>query len=245
VGALLADFTLSRFTGTSAPLVLASVVSSPLVAEIARQHGACFERTHTGFKWLWHAALELEAAGKGAFCFAYEEALGYSVFSAVRDKDGIAAGRALAELAAECAGRGQTLFDRLRELYERHGLWASAARNVALRGAGSQTRSDAILNELAGSSALELCGQSVVRRLDYRELVPPRPSFRGRAALLELELADGSLVFVRPSGTEPKLKLYGHVRRVITPQDDLSATLTAARTRASRLLEELEKNLPS
>lgn len=244
VGALLADFTLSRFAGDAPPIVLASVVSSPLVGELARKRGACFERTHTGFKWLWHAALELEAGGQGRFCFAYEEALGYSVFAAVRDKDGIAAGRALAELAAECAEQGQTLFDRLRELYAAHGLWASAARNVALRGSGGPARSDAILDALASRAPLALCGQSVVRRLDYRELTPPRPSFRGRASLLELELADGSLVFVRPSGTEPKLKLYGHARRVITQKDDLTATLAAARARAAQLLEELETNLP-
>jgi phosphomannomutase len=193
---------------------------------------------------LWHAALELEAEGRGTFCFAYEEALGYSVLSAVRDKDGIAAGRALAELAAECADRGQTLFERLRELYATHGLWASAARNVALRGTGGQAKSDAILDDLKARASFELGGQGVVRLIDYRENSPPRPSYRGPAVLLELELADGSLVFVRPSGTEPKLKLYGHVRRDLTPQSDFRAALDAARKDASALLEELEKKLP-
>ena len=109
VGALLADQLLSSPSPDPlTPLVLTSVVSSPLVDIMTRARGGRSERTHTGFKWLWTAALELARRGAGRFCFAYEEALGYSVFSAVRDKDGIAAGRALAELAAHLATRGAT-----------------------------------------------------------------------------------------------------------------------------------------
>jgi len=74
--------------------------------------------------WLWSAALELEHTGIGRFCFAYEEALGYSVFPDVRDKDGIAAGRALCEPFGRAFGSWQSLFDRLYELYSVHGLWA-------------------------------------------------------------------------------------------------------------------------
>lgn len=105
VGALLADYLLSSWSKTETPLVMSSIVSSPLVGILAQARGARHERTHTGFKWLWSAGLALERQAAGRFCFAYEEALGYSVFPAVRDKDGIAAGRALAELAAHLATR--------------------------------------------------------------------------------------------------------------------------------------------
>jgi len=80
VGALLADYALSLYGSAATPLVLNSVVSSPLVGLLAVAGGAHYERTLTGFKWLWSAALELERRGVGRFCFAYEEALGYSYF---------------------------------------------------------------------------------------------------------------------------------------------------------------------
>ncbi len=239
VGALLADYTLSQSDRSFTPLVLSSVVSSPLVGLLAAARGAHYERTHTGFKWLWTAALELERRGAGRFCFAYEEALGYSVFSAVRDKDGIAAGRALAELAAAQAARGATLFDRLHELYAEYGLWASAAQNVALHAADAGARVAQRLDALSAQPALAIHGQRVVRAVNYRRGATERAPWLGAAPLLELELEDSSRLFVRPSGTEPKLKLYAHVRRSVTREVDLAHNLAAARHFAAVLLQEL------
>jgi phosphomannomutase len=241
VGALLADYLLSRRSAAGRALVFSSVVSSPLVAVLAERYGAHSERTHTGFKWLWNAALALEARNAGSFCFAYEEALGYSVFSAVRDKDGIAAGRALAELAAEQAGRGATLFDRLFDIYREHGLWASAALNVALSGTDAPARVSRALDALR-TAKFELEGDRVVRVVDYRDAAA-RSAWLGAAALLELELASGGRVLVRPSGTEPKLKLYGHVRRTVTRRSDFSRELAAARRFAAALLRAVEASL--
>jgi phosphomannomutase len=245
VGALLAVHALSSARGPEKPLVLSSVVSSPLVAAIAGAHGAHHERTHTGFKWLWNAALQLEAEGAGKFCFAYEEALGYSVFPAVRDKDGIAAGRALAELAASLSVRGLTLFDRLFELYAEHGLWMSAARNMALTEPGAAQRTGERLDALVAQSELGLLGERVVRLTDYRQHAAERRPWLGKASLLELELEGGSRLFVRPSGTEPKLKLYAHVRRAVTRRSDFAASLEEARRFATGILQELELALQS
>jgi phosphomannomutase len=245
VGALLADQLLTRSGSETAPtrLVLSSIVSSPLVELMARARGAHSERTHTGFKWLWTAALDLERRGVGRFAFAYEEALGYSVFPAVRDKDGIAAGRALAELAASLATRGASLFDRLHELYVEHGLWASAAHNLALAGSAGPVAE--LLDALVAQPELYLGSQRVVRIVDYRVGESARPAWLGAAPLLELQLADESRLFVRPSGTEPKLKLYAHVKRAITLQSRLSSSLAAARDDASSLLRELGTRLRS
>jgi phosphomannomutase len=246
VGMLLADHALTAFarraSGT-APLVLSSVVSSPLVAALCQARGARYERTHTGFKWLWSAALSLERAGQGSFCFAYEEALGYSVFPAVRDKDGIAAGRALAELAAELGERGATLFDRLFELYAEHGLWASAALNVALSGSDAAVRLSADLEALLRKPELRLEGQRVTRVVDYRAGADGRPVWLGAASLYELELESGARIFVRPSGTEPKLKLYGHVRGALSRRSELGRELTAARSSAAALLSAIARAL--
>jgi phosphomannomutase len=243
VGALLADYVLSLGCATATPLVLSSVVSSPLVGLMAAERGAHCERTHTGFKWLWNAALALEHRGAGRFGFAYEEALGYSVFSAVRDKDGIAAGRALAELAAGLAARDKTLFDRLFELYAQHGLWASAARNVRLQNPEVAVRVGARLDALALERDLRIGDQTVTRLVDYRAGAAEREPWLAAATLLELELTDQSLLFVRPSGTEPKLKLYAHVRRSVTQRSDLATSIADARRFAATLLESLEAAL--
>jgi len=242
LGALLADYQLSLSPPTPTPLVLSSVVSSPLVAQIAAARGGWHERTHTGFKWLWSAALELERRGRGRFCFAYEEALGYSVFAGVRDKDGIAAGRAVAELAARLVSRGAGLFDRLYELYLEHGLWVSAARSIGLTGADGAARVDAGLSALTSGGA-KLGDAPLVRWVDYRSSEPARPPWLGAAALVELELANGERLFVRPSGTEPKLKLYGHVRGAVTSRAHFGRDLLEARRSAAALLEALEKAL--
>jgi phosphomannomutase len=243
LGALLADHALARARGPERPLVVSSVVSSPLVQVMATARGAHHERTHTGFKWLWNAALALEAEGTGKFCFAYEEALGYSVFAAVRDKDGIAAGRALAELAATLAARGLTLFDRLFELYAAHGLWLSGARNMALIGSGAAASIPGRLDDLVARADLSLGAERVVRITDYRDSAAKRRSWLGRASLLELELESGGRVLVRPSGTEPKLKLYAHVRGAIGRRSELGPALAQARGRAALLLRELEQAL--
>ncbi|HXK16667.1 MAG TPA: phospho-sugar mutase, partial [Polyangiaceae bacterium] len=243
VGALLADYALSLHGSAATPLVLSSVVSSPLVGLLAVAGGAHHERTLTGFKWLWSAALELEQRGVGRFCFAYEEALGYSVFRAVRDKDGIAAGRALAELAALLQSRGETLFDRLYQLYAAHGLWASAARSVALRGGEANARLARCLDALPAYSNLQLAGERVLRIVDYRTGASQRPSWLGATPLFELELERGGRIFVRPSGTEPKLKLYGHVRHDVTLRSEFVRDLAEAQRLVSAQLEALETAL--
>jgi phosphomannomutase len=245
IGALLADALLARAPKQPTPLVLSSVVSSPLVERLCRARAARHERTHTGFKWLWRAALALEGQRAGRFCFAYEEALGYSVFPAVRDKDGIAAGRALAELAAELSARNATLFDRLYELYAEHGLWASAARSIVVTGSDAASRIAAGLNTLASAPHLELDGDRVLRVTDYREpeRAAERPEWLGAAPLIELELESGARLYVRPSGTEPKLKLYAHASRPIARREALVATLADARRFAVALLLALERAL--
>lgn len=208
IGVLLADFLLERAPRVPRPLVVQSIVSSPMLCSIAAAHDATLERTLTGFKWMWTAALELIRDGSHRIVFGYEEALGYSVGSLVRDKDGISAALMLAELAALEHGRGRSLRERLADLYRLHGLWVSHPRNVTRVGAQGAHEIRAALERLSAAPPSELGGIPVSAVTDYSRDAEQRPRWLGSTSLLELTLGDRGRVLVRPSGTEPKLKIY-------------------------------------
>ncbi len=207
IGVLLGDYLLDK-TSVAKPLVFNSIVSSPMLASVAEAHGAGFVTTLTGFKWIWNAALDLAAAGEGEFVFGYEEALGYSVGPAVRDKDGISASVIFADLAAECRGKGESVLDYLARLYERHGMWVSTQKSIVRPGSeGAAQIADAMVR-LAGAPPESVGGIPVVAMTDYRVGAESRPRYMAATPLVELDLGERGRVLVRPSGTEPKLKIY-------------------------------------
>jgi len=207
IGVLLADFILST-TSEPHPIVINSIVSSPMLASVAAGHGAVFAQTLTGFKWIWNAALDLQAAGQGRFVFGYEEALGYSVAPGVRDKDGISAAVLFADLAANAADNGETVLDRLAALYRRYGLWVSAQRNVVRPGTEGAAEIAAAIERLGAAPPHEVAGLPVVAVTDFRSGAERRPRYLGSTPLIALDLGERGRVLVRPSGTEPKLKIY-------------------------------------
>src|SRR5690606_18989249 len=95
------------------PIVVSSIVSSPMLSRLADLYGARHEATLTGFKWIVNAGLAMEEAGEGQFVFGYEEALGYTVGKVVRDKDGMSAALVFCDLVAALAEAGETIWDRL------------------------------------------------------------------------------------------------------------------------------------
>ena len=183
VGSLLADHLLARPSFGRERLVVTTVVSSTLLGRIAADAGAHYERTFTGFKWVVRPAL---AHPEWEFVLGYEEALGYSVGGIVRDKDGISAALVVAELAATLKARGETLIDRLADLDRRYGRHRTGQRSFRIP-VGEQAEAMARARALRGA----------------RDLRPD-------ADVVVVERADGRVVF-RPSGTEPKLKLYAEV----------------------------------
>jgi phosphomannomutase len=238
---LLADARLAAAAGPRKPIAVTSIVTTPLVEAVARSYGARFERTLTGFKWIWSAALELERTGQGQFAYACEEALGYSVTPAVRDKDGIAAALALADLASACRARGQGLLDRLNEIERKHGVSASVQRSVRL-GAREREAALAALDRLVSAPPGAFGGSRLLAVHDYRTGGALRPRWLPDAELVEFEL-EGGRVLVRPSGTEPKLKIYVDWRAAANSPGSLSAQrealLEVAGAASAELLEKL------
>jgi phosphomannomutase len=190
VGCLLADHLLADHLpadvaapGARERLVVTTIVSSTLLGRIAADAGAHYERTLTGFKWVVRPALAHPA---WEFVLGYEEALGYSVGGVVRDKDGISAALVVAGMAAAAKAEGRTLLDRLADLDRRYGRYRTAQRSFRVPPAAQEA---AMARVRARPGAVDL-----------------RPD----ADVVIVEGAAGRVVF-RPSGTEPKLKLYAEV----------------------------------
>jgi phosphomannomutase len=231
LGALLGDYVLRYWDHSMPPIVVNSVVSSPMMGRIAARRGAVHGTSLTGFKWIINAGLAMEARGDGRFAFGYEEALGYSVGRTVRDKDGISAAIVMADLAAEEAAAGRSVLDRLRDLWDEVGLWVSAQHSIVRTGTeGQQSLLDAV-DRLAGGPPAAVMGMSVTGLTDYRLGAEKRPSWLGAQDLVELTLGDVGRILARPSGTEPKLKIYVDLSGTTGPDHETAQrTLTRQAT---------------
>lgn len=232
VGLLLADYVLGRQGPGPKPFVVSSIVSSPMLQSIAKAHGAESIRTLTGFKWMLNAALELERERGWRFAFAYEEALGYCVRGPVRDKDGISAGLLLADLVNEAKQLGRSVDDLLEALYAKHGLWVSALVTVSFpRLADAEAR----MRRLRQAPPETIAGLEPLRASDYALNGAGRPWYLGEADLFELAFEDNARVLVRPSGTEPKLKIYADLREVYEASRPFAEQTSEAQGKAGEL----------
>ncbi|WP_217584128.1 phospho-sugar mutase [Microbacterium sp. GbtcB4] len=193
VGLLLGARAARAAAGTPGASLACSLVSSPGLGAIAAQHGLDFHETLTGFKWISRAP---------GIVFGFEEALGYLVNpETVRDKDGISAAVAVLGLAAEAQERGLTLADLVREVGDTYGHFASA--QVSVRVADLSLIGTVMLS-LRSLPPTQIAGRSIASAEDLLQSAPGQPS----GDVLRYRLSDGSRVIVRPSGTEPKLKVY-------------------------------------
>ena len=210
IGVLLAAHILERGK-ESKPLVISTIVSTRMVETMCKARGVRYEDTLTGFKWIANEALRIEAKESVRFVFGFEEALGYTVGTVVRDKDGISAGLLLAEMAAELNEDGKTLLDELARLRDLYGRFVSRQKSVTLEGAEGAKQIANAMERLREARSESLAGEPV--------------RFHERSGVLLYDLEAGGRVAVRPSGTEPKLKFYMEVTGA-----DADSRLTAIET---------------
>jgi phosphomannomutase len=241
VGSLLGDYVLRHDTGGGPAIVSSSIVSSPMLALLAAAHGAHHESTLTGFKWIARAGRALEEAGEGRFVFGYEEALGYTIGSTVRDKDGMSAALFFTDLVADLADEGKTTMDRLYDLWSEHGLWVSSQTSIVRPGMEGVESLRGAINRLADDPPALVADLSVTDVTDFRTGGERRPPWLGDQELIELRFGDSGRLLVRPSGTEPKLKIYVDLTEPLGPDPD--SQQQALVTRAQTLGDSLEGDL--
>ena len=203
VGWLLADHLLRSGTADPDRLVLTTIVSSSLLSAIAQRYGVQYRETLTGFKWLSHAAMDEPGLRP---VLSYEEALGYCVGSHVRDKDGISAALVFADLAASLHGHASSLDERLAELEGVYGRYETDQWSIRFEGAEAQPKIAALMDHLRAGLPTELAGIAVSGVRDLAGEQPP-------ADVVALKLGDEGRITVRPSGTEPKCKVYFEIVR--------------------------------
>ncbi len=218
-GVLLLDYLIGAKNRTGKmpanPVALKTIVTTEMARKVAEVNGLKCYDTFTGFKFLAEKKDKLENSGEGNVIFSYEESYGYMLGSFVRDKDAVTASVALTEMAAWYAGQGKTLYDALLGLYEKYGYYGERTMNLVMPGLDGLRKMADLMANLRANPPKEVGGTVVNQWKDYKDgsVVDAHTGEKSAMELsgsnvLRYELADGTSVIVRPSGTEPKVKVY-------------------------------------
>lgn len=201
------------------PVALKTIVSTDLVKTIAEKNGVEIFNTFTGFKFMAEKKNALEATTDKKVIWSYEESYGYMVGDYVRDKDAVTAALLLSEMAAYYASQGLSVYEALQALYQKYGHTAELTLNLVMPGLDGLQKMNHLMNHLRENPLVEIAGQAVTVRKDYKDgsvfdvVKGTKGSMELRDSnVLEYQLDDGSKILVRPSGTEPKVKVYLLIR---------------------------------
>ncbi len=208
VGALLADFVL-RFkadTRNEKSTLVKTIVTNDLGANIGRKYGLQIVETLTGFKYIGDQINRYEKTGEKEFVMGYEESYGYLVGTHARDKDAVVASMLICEMTAYHKNNGKTLVDALEEIYKEYGYYLDALDSFVLQGIDGVQKMNAVLDALRARGASAFPDVETVQ--DFSEGIGDLP----KENVLKYLFRNGSWLAVRPSGTEPKLKVYYSVR---------------------------------
>ena len=207
------------------PALVKTIVTSDLPRVIAEKNGCASFSTFTGFKYMAEKVAQLEQEGKYRYVLAYEESYGYMIGDHARDKDGVVGALLLCEMAAWYRSRGMTVLEGLDELLQIYGAYGEVTRSVMLPGEDGSLRMARIMAQLRQQPPAEWDGIPVESWVDYE----PGRCYTGDTVtqlalqgsnVLEYRLATGEKLIVRPSGTEPKIKIYALMQGVTAEQAD-------------------------
>lgn len=220
VGALLTEYILSSKTAQGTmpknPIVVKSFVTTPLVTEIASKYGCEVVDLLTGFKYIGELITKLEKSGEESrFVIGMEESYGYLAGIHARDKDAVVASMLICEMAAYYKSIGKTLVEVMQGIYEEYGMYLADLLNFSFEGASGMQKMKDIMGSLRANAPKKIAGMEVLTVSDYLEGYTRNTRTGSRkninlpcSNVLSYNLPGGSAVIVRPSGTEPKIKVY-------------------------------------
>lgn len=215
------------------PVALKTIVTTDMARKIAETNGLKCYSTFTGFKFMAEKKNLLETTGEGKVIFSYEESYGYMFGDYVRDKDAVTAALVLTEMAAWYYSQGKTLYDALMELYEKYGWYGERTMNLVMPGLDGVSRMKAIMVDLRENAPEKIGASRVIAVCDYADGTRRTASGIEKMELsgsnvLSFELEDGTTLIVRPSGTEPKIKVYILTHGTSKPDCDEKVAMYAA-----------------
>lgn len=219
VGSLLLDYIITAYREKGIkleqPYAVKSIVSTELATKICRDNGIVMHNVLTGFKFIGEVIKNYEQKGCGDFLLGFEESYGYLKGTYARDKDAVVATMLICEMAAYYMQKNMTLYDAINGLFEKYGYYREGVQSIYMDGVDGKERMAAFMRSLREQPLTELGGSRVVSVRDYKsgvitDTVTGKTDSTGLPSsdVLYYENAKGDVAVVRPSGTEPKLKLY-------------------------------------
>lgn len=238
IGALLVDYIIcdleERHAVPADPYVVKSIVSSELVSKICADHNITMHNVLTGFKFIGEVIKNYEAQNRGSFIFGFEESYGFLKGTYARDKDAVVASMLLTEMAAYYKLRNINLKDALDRLYERYGCFAESNDNIVMEGLDGSARMARLMEAFRCDPPRQIGSEKVVQLRDYlnrtvTDLTTGEESSTGLppSNVLYFTTERGNVIVMRPSGTEPKLKIYYLMRG--NTWEEVNASLAACR----------------
>ena len=218
-GVLLLDYLIGAKKRTGKmpekPVALKTIVTTEMARKVAQVNGLQCYDTFTGFKFLAQKKDQLENSGEGKVIMSYEESYGYMLGDYVRDKDAVSASVELTEMAAWYASQGMTLYDALQALFEKYGYYGEKTMNLVMPGLDGLKKMADLMANLREKPPVEIAGVAVKEQKDYKDGSVVNVADGSKTTMelsgsnvLRYEMVDGTSLIVRPSGTEPKVKVY-------------------------------------
>jgi len=240
-GVLLTEYILSNMKLPKNGAVISTIVSTNMTRAITDSYGIDYLEVLTGFKYIGEKIKEFEESGSNSFILGFEESYGYLTGTYARDKDAIAAALVICEAAAFYKKQGNSLYGVLQDLYKKYGIYKETIESITMKGIEGLQEIKKIMSRLRATPPKSLSGSNVVETRDYQcsqikciKTGKTKPTSLPISDVLYFQAEDGSWACVRPSGTEPKIKLYFGVKM------PCGATSKDAETKLAALVEDMK-----